>query len=91
MSPLLATVVVTFLEATGVPAASEAVSWSAWAIQRLAWLIREYSPYAGYIAIAMVWAGIAQGKGRSGLFWFFAALLLPGLSWLLLLLLPARD
>lgn len=37
--------------------------------------------------MAMIWAGIAQGKGRSGLVWGLLSLVFPILSWAILLLL----
>ena len=39
-------------------------------------------------AIALLWTGVAQGKGRRGLVWFPLCLVLPGLSWLAVVLVP---
>ncbi len=47
------------------------------------------SGYAvGWGALALINAGLAQGKGRSGLFWFVVSLLLGPLATLLIVLLP---
>ena len=47
------------------------------------------SGYAvGWGALALINAGLAQGKGRSGLFWFVISLLLGPLATLLIVLLP---
>ena len=40
--------------------------------------------YAGWGTVALVNAGIAQGKGRSGLNWFLASLLLGPIATFLL-------
>jgi len=40
--------------------------------------------YAGWGTVALVNAGIAQGKGRSGLNWFLASLLLGPVATFLL-------
>ena len=47
------------------------------------------SGYAvGWGALALINAGLAQGKGRSGLLWFLVSLLLGPLATLLIVLLP---
>ena len=47
------------------------------------------SGYAmGWGTLALINAGLAQGKGRSGLFWFVISLLLGPLATLLIILLP---
>jgi hypothetical protein len=47
------------------------------------------SGYAvGWGALALINAGLAQGKGRSGLFWFVISLLLGPLATPLIVLLP---
>ncbi len=47
------------------------------------------SGYAvGWGALALINAGLAQGKGRSGLLWFVISLLLGPLATLLIVLLP---
>lgn len=47
------------------------------------------SGYAvGWGALALINAGLAQGKGRSGLFWFVISLLLGPLATLLIVILP---
>lgn len=47
------------------------------------------SGYAvGWGALALINAGLAQGKGRSGLFWFVISLLFGPLATLLIVLLP---
>jgi hypothetical protein len=40
--------------------------------------------YAGWGTLALVNAGLAQGKGRSGLIWFFVSLLLGPIATFLL-------
>ncbi|TNY27813.1 antitermination protein NusB [Fulvimonas soli] len=48
--------------------------------------------FAGWGTLALVNAGLAQGKNRSGLGWFLLSLLLGPLATLLLVLLPkVRD
>ena len=42
----------------------------------------------GWHALALINAGLAQGKGRSGLFWFVISLVLGPLATLLIVLLP---
>ncbi|MDO8483581.1 MAG: hypothetical protein Q7S35_01405 [Candidatus Limnocylindrales bacterium] len=42
----------------------------------------------GWGALALINAGLAQGKGRSGLFWFVISLLLGPLATLFIVLLP---
>jgi hypothetical protein len=47
------------------------------------------SGYAvGWGALALINAGLAQGKGRSGLFWFVISLLFGPLATLFIVLLP---
>lgn len=43
----------------------------------------------GWGALALINAGLAQGKGRSGLLWFAISLLLGPLATLLIVVLPA--
>ena len=50
------------------------------------------SGYAvGWGALALINAGLAQGKGRSGLYWFVISLLLGPLATLLIVVLPVRG
>lgn len=42
----------------------------------------------GWGALALINAGLAQGKGRSGLYWFVISLLLGPLATLLIVVLP---
>ena len=44
--------------------------------------------FAGWGTLALVNAGLAQGKNRSGLLWFFLSLLVGPLATLLIVLLP---
>lgn len=44
----------------------------------------------GWLTLAMVNAGIAQAKDRSGLFWFLASLVVGPLATLLLITMYAR-
>ena len=47
------------------------------------------SGYAvGWGALALINAGLAQGKGRSGLYWFVISLLLGPLATLLIVVMP---
>lgn len=46
--------------------------------------------YAGWGTLALVNAGLAQGKGRSGLNWFLLSLLLGPVATLLLVLSDRR-
>lgn len=49
----------------------------------------DQSGYAvGWGALALINAGLAQGKGRSGLYWFVISLLLGPLATLLIVVLP---
>jgi hypothetical protein len=49
----------------------------------------DQSGYAvGWGALALINAGLAQGKGRSGLFWFVISLLLGPVATLLIVVLP---
>ena len=45
-------------------------------------MIREYA--VGWGTLALINAGLAQGKGRSGLAWFLASLLLGPIATLLI-------
>ena len=50
------------------------------------------SGYAvGWGALALINAGLAQGKRRSGLFWFVISLLLGPVATLLIVLLPIAE
>jgi hypothetical protein len=44
--------------------------------------------FAGWGTLALINAGLAQGKNRSGLLWFLFSLLLGPLATLVLVLLP---
>ena len=44
--------------------------------------------YVGWGTLALINAGIAQGKNRSGLAWFLISLLLGPIALLILVLLP---
>ncbi|WP_049622939.1 hypothetical protein [Frateuria defendens] len=44
--------------------------------------------FAGWGTLALVNAGLAQGKNRSGLLWFLLSLLLGPIATLVLVLLP---
>lgn len=44
---------------------------------------------AGWGTLSLVNAGLAQGKGRSGLAWFLLSLLLGPVATLLIVLMPA--
>ncbi len=46
---------------------------------------------AGWGTLSLINAGLAQGKGRSGLTWFLLSLLLGPIATLLLVLLPFGD
>lgn len=49
----------------------------------------DQSGYAvGWGALALINAGLAQGKGRSGLFWFVISLLLGPVATLVIVVLP---
>jgi hypothetical protein len=45
--------------------------------------------FVGWGTLALINAGLAQGKGRSGLGWFLLSLLLGPIATLLLVVLPA--
>ena len=45
----------------------------------------------GWGTLALINSGLAQGKGRSGLNWFLASLLLGPIATLLIVLLDARG
>jgi hypothetical protein len=51
-------------------------------------------PFSGYAvgwgALALINAGLAQGKGRSGALWFLISLLLGPLATLVIVLLPRQ-
>jgi len=52
----------------------------------------DHSEYAaGWGTLALINAGLAQGKGRSGLAWFLASFLLGPLATLLIVLLPSAG
>ena len=44
---------------------------------------------AGWGTLSLINAGLAQGKGRSGLIWFLVSLLLGPIATLLIVVLPA--
>jgi hypothetical protein len=52
------------------------------------WLRREY--FVGWGTLALLNAGIAQGKNRSGLNWFLLSLLLGPLATLFLVIFDKR-
>jgi len=45
---------------------------------------------AGWGTLSLINAGLAQGKGRSGLIWFLVSLLLGPIATLLIVVLPAE-
>ncbi|HET6631430.1 MAG TPA: antitermination protein NusB [Rhodanobacteraceae bacterium] len=54
------------------------------------WLAGARAPYfVGWGTLALINAGLAQGKNRSGLLWFFLSLLLGPVATLLIVVLPA--
>lgn len=46
---------------------------------------------AGWGTLTLINAGLAQGKGRSGLAWFLVSLLLGPIATLLIVLMPRLD
>lgn len=50
--------------------------------------IHDYA--VGWGALSLINAGLAQGKGRSGLWWWIISLLLGPIATLLIVLLPNR-
>lgn len=44
--------------------------------------------FAGWLTLALINAGLAQGKNRSGLSWFLLSLLLGPVATLIVVLLP---
>lgn len=54
--------------------------------------VRDPRYYAGWGTLALINAGLAQSKGRSGLLWFLASLLLgPIATFLVVVLDPERK
>ena len=55
-------------------------------------LFDPYPPfyYVGWPTLALINAGLAQGKNRSGLIWFFISLLFGPLATLVLVILPKK-
>jgi hypothetical protein len=47
--------------------------------------------YLGWGTLALINAGIAQGKNRSGLLWFIISILFGPLATFILVLLPKGD
>jgi hypothetical protein len=47
-----------------------------------------YYSSAGWLTLSLINAGLAQGKGRSGLGWWLLSLLLGPLATLLIVILP---
>jgi hypothetical protein len=45
----------------------------------------------GWGTLTLINAGLAQGKGRSGLFWFLISFLLGPIATLLIVVLPAHP
>lgn len=53
------------------------------------WLSSVHAPYfVGWGTLALINAGVAQGKHRSGLLWFLLSLLLGPVATLLIVVLP---
>ena len=53
------------------------------------WLTSAHAPYfVGWGTLALINAGLAQGKHRSGLLWFVVSLLLGPIATLIVVLLP---
>lgn len=53
------------------------------------WLTSAQAPYfVGWGTLALINAGMAQGKHRSGLLWFVVSLLLGPIATLIIVLLP---
>jgi hypothetical protein len=52
------------------------------------WFRREY--FVGWGTLALINAGLAQGKNRSGLTWFLLSLLLGPIATLLLVLMDKK-
>ncbi len=50
--------------------------------------VQAYYSSAGWFTLSLINAGLAQGKGRSGLGWWLLSLLLGPLATLLIVLLP---
>ncbi|GAB54303.1 NusB antitermination factor [Glaciecola punicea ACAM 611] len=46
------------------------------------------SYFVGWGTLALINSGLAQGKGRGGLLWFFISLLLGPIATLLLVIMP---
>lgn len=46
------------------------------------------APFRGWGTLALINAGLAQGKNKSGLFWFLISIFLGPLATLVLVLLP---
>lgn len=54
------------------------------------WFAAERAPFfVGWGTLALINAGLAQGKGRRGWVWFLVSLLLGPLATLIVVLLPA--
>lgn len=49
------------------------------------------SYFVGWGTLALINSGLAQGKSRSGLAWFFISLLLGPIATFLLVVLPRRK
>ncbi|MGN6544310.1 MAG: hypothetical protein ACTHK7_04625 [Aureliella sp.] len=47
--------------------------------------------FVGWGTLSLINAGLAQAKGRSGLLWWLASLLLGPIATLLIVVLPARP
>jgi hypothetical protein len=52
-------------------------------------MVIERDFFVGWGTLALINAGLAQGKGRSGLGWFLLSLLLGPIATLLIVLFPA--
>jgi len=50
-----------------------------------------YPYFAGWGTLALLNAGLAQGKGRSGLLWFLVSLFLGPIATLLIVVLPSEP
>jgi len=56
------------------------------------WLPRYLPSWTfGWVTLALINAGLGQAKGRSGLFWFLASLLLGPIATLLLVTVYGRE
>ena len=54
-------------------------------------MYRDVNFYVGWGTLSLINAGLAQAKGRSGLLWWLASLLLGPLATFLIVILPAQP